>query len=377
MAMLFITTLAFGLVVRAADPLPQDKKSADVAKKKDEGDKLTLEQIEAAQKEAALKQEQLKRRFDEVKQMLLRLAQRLDSSPKPEAKAKAKALRDALNATGTQTIDAKFITLASALKGSAAFSDLDRLCMLIKENNDLRTEIRSLIERLLKDRKDLDLLRKDGKDLAKGEEWQYEKLHRMMDDLLDSKAKLVQVNLSLVGNVKPDELTAMSARTDKADQVLDKSQKVVKEVLTEYRHILKELKFNHADAKMINRVEKEIVRPLEEIDVVEFPATRDKMSAFRKDLDKADASLADKVAAAKGSGAAAREQLKLLLGKLNEVLQKTGELTDINKIVAWVREIEDQEESQQLMMERIRKTLENRIFHDLLDPGKKPENKQP
>jgi hypothetical protein len=197
LATLFVTAVAFGLAARAADPVPQDKKPADV--KKDDGDKLTPAQIEAAQKEAALKQEQLKGQFDEFKQGLLRLAQRLDSSPKPEDKEKAKALRDALNATGTQAIDAKFIALAAALKGSEAFKDLDQLNLLIKENNDLRTEIRSLIDLLLKDNREAELRRqreetekllerlkeiigkqerhrsqvemgrKEGKDLAKGQ----------------------------------------------------------------------------------------------------------------------------------------------------------------------------------------------------------------
>ncbi len=168
----------------------------------------------------------------------------------------------------------------------------------------------------------------------------------------------------------------MSARAEEADQVLEKSQNDIKEVLGEYRRILRELKINQVE-KMIEHVDKEIIRPLEEIDVVEFPATRDKMGTFRKDLDKEEANLASKVAAAKGSGAAAKEQLKILIGKINEVLQKMGELTNINKVVAKLREIEEQAQAQQLMMERIRKILEDRIFSDLLEPGTKPEEKKP
>jgi hypothetical protein len=159
LAPLFVLAVMIGLVAQAADPQAPAKKPADVTKKKVDGDKLTPEQIEAAQKEAALKEDQLKRQFDEVKQMLLRLAQRLDSSPKPEDRDKAKILREALNATSTQTIDAKLIALAAALKGSGAFSDLDQLSTLIKENNDLRTELRALIDLLLKDNRDAELKR--------------------------------------------------------------------------------------------------------------------------------------------------------------------------------------------------------------------------
>ncbi len=159
LAPLFVLAVMIGLAAQAADPQAPAKKPADVTKKKDDGDKLTPAQIEAAQKEAALKEDQLKRQFDEVKQMLLRLAQRLDSSPKPEDRDKAKILREALNATSTQTIDAKLIALASALKGSGAFSDLDQLSTLIKENTDLRTELRALIDLLLKDNREAELKR--------------------------------------------------------------------------------------------------------------------------------------------------------------------------------------------------------------------------
>ena len=154
LAPLFLLAVAFSLLVaQAADPQTPAKKPANVTKKKDTGDKLTPEQIEAAQKDAALQEEQLKRKFDDVKQMILRLAQRLDSSPKPEDRDKAKVLREALNAASTQSIDAKFIGLAAALKNSGAFSDLDQLSTLIKENNDLRSELRALIDLLLKERR--------------------------------------------------------------------------------------------------------------------------------------------------------------------------------------------------------------------------------
>jgi hypothetical protein len=213
-------------------------------------------------------------------------------------------------------------------------------------------------------------------EIAKDEEKQHEKLDKIMFDLLATEAKLVQANLDLAGKPKADELTALSARTDEADQVLDKSQVVVKEVLSDYQRILQELKVNQVDEKMIERVEKEIVRPLEEIDAVEFPATRDKVGAFRKDLDNSGAGLDERVAAAKTSGAAAKEQIKELIGKLNAVLQKMQGLTDLNKLVKILRDIEEQEQAQWDLMEMIRKKLEDTIFNNLLEPGKKPEEKK-
>ena len=84
-----------------------------------------------------------------------------------------------------------------------------------------------------------------------------------------------------------------------------------------------------------------------------------------------------KSSASRVSGAAAKEQLKTLINKLNEVLQKMQGLTTLNKLVELLRTIEEQEQSQQLLMVRIQKLLEDRNFNDLLDPGKKPEDKKP
>ena len=146
---LSICAVAFALVARAADTIPfkkVDKPAPTV--------ELTPEQIAQMQREAEIKQEQLKRQFDDFKQSVVRLAQRLESSTKQEDKDKAIILKKAITLASEQGVDAKFTTLISELKRGDTFKDLDKLQDLIAKNGDLRNDIRALIELLLKDDRD-------------------------------------------------------------------------------------------------------------------------------------------------------------------------------------------------------------------------------
>jgi len=113
LAALGVTALAFVLAAQAAEPIkinkPADRPSATPD--------LSPEQIDLQQREAAQKQDQLKRQFDEFKQSLLRLAHRLESSTKQEDKDRAAILKDAIKVASEQGVDTKFATLISKLKG--------------------------------------------------------------------------------------------------------------------------------------------------------------------------------------------------------------------------------------------------------------------
>src|SRR6266849_10262316 len=107
-AMACLSILAFGwvLVVWADDPAkpddstkPKDEKSADVIKK-----------------EAADNQEVLKRRFNDFEQSLLRLAQRLEKSSKPEDRQRADNLKKAIALVSDQGVDLKFKSLIEILQ---------------------------------------------------------------------------------------------------------------------------------------------------------------------------------------------------------------------------------------------------------------------
>src|SRR5947209_2808591 len=75
-----------------------------------------------------------------------------------------------------------------------------------------------------------------------------------------------------------------------------------KTVYLAYERILRELKTNQVNTKIVERVDKTIVRPLADIDGAEYDRTRDLIVAFRKALDSTEAEAAARIAAARTAG---------------------------------------------------------------------------
>jgi hypothetical protein len=157
LASLAVTAAAFGLSAWAADPPrpavkgPEAKNKAPAADDTDPRARID---------EAANQQERLRRQFGEFKESLLRLKQRFESSPKPEEREKAKVLEQALALASAQGVDTKFTTLVGSLRSSDAFKDLDQLQGMLDRNEDLRKDLRALIELLSKDDQDAERRRK-------------------------------------------------------------------------------------------------------------------------------------------------------------------------------------------------------------------------
>ena len=135
LASLCVTAMAFVVVARAEPPKVDPKK--DDAKTKLEN--------------SAEEQDRLKRQFEELKQSLLRLAQRLESRSNPEDKEKAKVIKDALAKAGELDINSKFNSLITTLKEANTFKDLDKLEKVLDTNDALRKDIDVIIELLMKD----------------------------------------------------------------------------------------------------------------------------------------------------------------------------------------------------------------------------------
>src|SRR4051812_26322741 len=106
--------------------------------------------------EAALKQERLKIQFQDFEAKLVRLAQRLEKSSKPEDLEKARVLKRAIEAAQTSGADNKFDKLVNDLKTSKAL-DLDTLEILLKRNEDLASDLRAILKILLTDNRDAEL----------------------------------------------------------------------------------------------------------------------------------------------------------------------------------------------------------------------------
>ncbi len=149
LSVLGIWTAAFVLVARAEDSFPKvASKSKPTTPAVDEGDpKVKIE-------DAANQQDRLKRQFDEFKQMLLRLAQQMENSPRPEDKSKAQNLKLAVQKASEEGIETKFGILVDALRQQNLDKDIERLQQVKDQNEALRRDLRAILELLMQDDSD-------------------------------------------------------------------------------------------------------------------------------------------------------------------------------------------------------------------------------
>jgi hypothetical protein len=154
-AIICLGILAFGciLVVRGDEP-----KSDDAAKSKDD------KSADAIKKEAQENQQVLKRRFEDFKQSLLRLAQRLEKSTKPEDRQRADTLKKAIALAGEQGTDLKFASLVEILKKDSTSLSIPEIKEAMDQNKMLAEDIRAILALLMADNRD-DFLKNEIKRL--------------------------------------------------------------------------------------------------------------------------------------------------------------------------------------------------------------------
>jgi hypothetical protein len=157
LAVLGVLATTFVLAVQAQDQLPvrvAPKNKGDAKRADDGTDPKT--KIE----DAATTQERLKRQFDDFKQKLLGLAQRMENSAKPEDREKAKILREAIKRAGEEGVETKFSSLIDSLRSNDAFKNTEQLQDILKQNEEIRKNIRDLMDLLLRDDRDAELRKK-------------------------------------------------------------------------------------------------------------------------------------------------------------------------------------------------------------------------
>jgi hypothetical protein len=196
-AALCLTAVVCVLAARADDRRPVTPPADKKDRVKDADDIDPKARIE----EAASQQERLRHQFEEFKQSLLRLKQRLESSSKPEDRDKARILDEALARASEQGTDSKFSTLVAALKGSDAFKDLDQLSGILDKNEDLRKDIRMLIELLLRDDREAQIKK------------EHDRLSRMLEQLKEVILKQEKTRAQTeMGRKNADELEKLQKK---------------------------------------------------------------------------------------------------------------------------------------------------------------------
>jgi hypothetical protein len=156
---------------------------------------------------------------------------------------------------------------------------------------------------------------------------------RVLDRLRRAQSKLRTLNERLAA-VTPDQLPYLSARAQEVAEAVERATEYAQDVHADFRRIARELRTNRVRANMIDRVEKKICEPLDEVLRREFvPAT-----ALR-DLSKRLES--DDVGQMRKAGAAASKQIDELVGRVDKTVAAIRELDEINRHIRKLRDIED------------------------------------
>ncbi|HKB42391.1 MAG TPA: hypothetical protein VKD72_38550, partial [Gemmataceae bacterium] len=172
LAALCVTALGFFWTAQAADSVKIDRdKVKTTGTTEKEFDALRL----------AHEQKQLKQEFLEFKHQLLRLAQNLELSTKPENKEKAKMLREALERAAKDGVDLRFNQLIEKLSSPKIVDDLDALKNAEQVNQDLRRDLQILLQILLSDNR---------AELLKRERQRMEKLLEELKDVIRKQERV-------------------------------------------------------------------------------------------------------------------------------------------------------------------------------------------
>src|SRR5439155_2513730 len=115
-------------------------------------------------------------------------------------------------------------------------------------------------------------------EIAKEEEALHIKLEEAVARLRDARSKLDQVVLEMP-TLKPEEFSPMTRRAEELMETIVKSWDVSREVYLDYQRILREYQVNRVDSRIVDRVDRTICQPLNDIVSQDFDRTDKSMQA--------------------------------------------------------------------------------------------------
>jgi len=111
--------------------------------------------------DSAVRQAQMQRAFESFRQKLALVAGRLETSKDDRDRDRAKVLRKAMSVIGDSGVDAKFEALVRGLSTKGAERDLDLLSRVVRDNKELRDDLRRIIALLTEDGRDASLKQRE------------------------------------------------------------------------------------------------------------------------------------------------------------------------------------------------------------------------
>jgi len=200
-------------------------------------------------------------------------------------------------------------------------------------------------------------------EIAKEEESLHIKLEEAVTRLKDSRIKVDKIAEELPG-LKANEFSPLARRAEEMDDAVVRSWDACREVLTDYKRILKELKVNRVQPGMIAKVSDKICDPLEGTINLEFVNADE---AIRDLARKLDGQNSDRQAVD-----AARQSLDQLIARLASVLDAMADVTSINKIIEMLVKIEKGERQEYERLQLLLKQKQEEFLDSLSEP-KKPK----
>src|SRR5262249_18468419 len=184
--------------------------------------------------------------------------------------------------------------------------------------------------------------------------------------LKDARSKLDLITQELP-SLKPEEFSPMARRAEEMAETITKSWDVTSEISKDYLKILKELRINRVNPKFIDKIERNISDPLQEVinPDREFDHADKSVHLFEKLLEEKKSDVP--------SAAQAKQDLDQLITRLIHVLDNMGDIITINKLIEQLVQIEKQERK---AFERY-KELHEKLQDELLDKALTPDDKKP
>jgi len=198
-------------------------------------------------------------------------------------------------------------------------------------------------------------------EIAKEEEGLRVKLDEAVGRLKDGRTKLDRVRQELP-MLKPEEFSSQATQMGRVEEAVVKSWDAAREIHSEYKRILKELKANRVQSTMISKVSEKIVEPLDGAINQEFVRTDESLREFHKSLDgkKSDLPAADK----------SRAELTQLIDRLEGVLSAMADVMTINDLIRRLISIEEGEQQEIQRLQILQDLKEKEILEGIGEPKK-------
>ncbi len=199
-------------------------------------------------------------------------------------------------------------------------------------------------------------------EIAKEEEGLHFKLEEAVNRLKDGRIKLDKIKQELP-ELKPDEFSPMARRAEEILEAGSRSADSTREILGDYRRILKELRANQVRSNnRIETVSDKICDPLEAAVNVDFVQTEEALRVVFKQLEEKQND--------QGTVSLAQQHLKSLIDRLSGVLDFMGEITTFNTVLRMAIEIEKGQRGQHEGLKKAYEDKVKKILEGLDDPAK-------